>query len=157
MLISHVLHLAPLALIMLVMGTLVVPDQGEQIMLDAATGKTAATTWTLRLFANNHTPAHTDTEANYTEAAGGGYAAIALTASSWVTTPGSPTSSAYPAQTFTFTGGLTTNATVYGYYITRADGKLVFAELLAATFTPSNPGDTVSVTPTATLASVAND
>jgi len=142
---------------LVLIGTLVVPDQGEQIMLDAATGKTAATQWTLRLFANNHTPVHGDTEANYTEAAGGGYAGIALTAANWVTTPGSPTSSAYPQQTFTFTGALTTNPTVYGYYVTRADGKLIYAELLTQPFTPANNGDNVQITPQITLASVSND
>lgn len=137
--------------------TLVVPNQGEQIMLDAATGKTAATAWTLRLFVNNHTPVNSDTEAQYTEAAGGGYAAIALTASNWVTTPGSPTSSAYPQQTFTFTGALTTNPTIYGYYVTNAGGKLLYAELLPQPFTPANPGDNVQVTPQLTLGSVSGD
>jgi hypothetical protein len=137
--------------------SLVVPNQGEQIMLDAATGKAAATAWTLRLFANNVTPANSDTEAQYTEAAGGGYAAIALTAANWVTTPGSPTSSAYPQQTFTFTGVLTTNPTIYGYYITRADGKLIYAERLAAAFTPANNGDNVQVTPVVTIGSVSGD
>lgn len=137
--------------------SLVVCDQGEELLINAALGKTAATQFTLRLFANNHTPAHGDTESNYTEAAGGGYAAIALTASNWTTTPGSPTSSAYPQQTFTFTGALTTNTTVYGYYITNAAGKLIYAELLSVAFVPSNNGDTVKVTPTVTLASVSGD
>lgn len=145
------------ALSLWAIGTLVVPNQGEQIMLDAATGKTAATQWTLRLFAINHAPANGDTEANYTEAVGGGYAAIALTAANWVTTPGSPTSSAYPQQTFTFTGALTTNPSVYGYYVTRADGKLIYAELLTAAFTPANNGDNIQITPRVTLASVSGD
>ena len=52
--------------------TLVAPNQGEQILLDAATGKTPVTVLTLRLFANNVTPAKTDTDAQYTEVAGGG-------------------------------------------------------------------------------------
>ncbi len=151
------LTLLILALSLLCIGTLVVPDQGEQILLDAALGKAAATTLTLRLFANNHTPAHGDTESNYTEASGGGYAAIALTAANWVTTPGSPTSSAYPASTFTFTGAIGGTGIVYGYYITNAAGKLIYAELLAASFTPANNGDTVVVTPTITLASVSGD
>lgn len=137
--------------------SIIVPDQGEQINLDAATGKTAATQWTLRLFANNYVPVHGTTEANVTEAAGGGYAAIPLTAANWVTTPGSPTSSAYPAQTFTFTGALTTNAVIYGYYITNAAGKLIYAEVLPAPFTPVSNGDNTVVVPTITLASVTSD
>src|SRR5690349_6733677 len=110
--------------------TLVVPNQGEQVLLDAATGKTAASTLTLRLFSNNLTPGASTTEADVTEVAGGGYAGIALTAASWVTTPGSPTSSAYPQQTFTFTGATDSPGTIYGYYVTNAAGKLLWAERL---------------------------
>lgn len=142
---------------LLLVGTLVVSDQGEALLLNAAIGKTAATTFTLRLFANNHTPVHGDTESNYTEAAGGGYAALALTAASWTTTPGSPTASVYPLQSFVFTGPLTTNPIVYGYYITNAAGKQIYAELLAAPFTPLNNGDHVDVTPRLTLGSVSGD
>lgn len=137
--------------------TLVVPNQGEALLLNAATGKTAATQWTLRLFSNNKTPANTDTEADYTEVSGGGYAAIALTASNWSTTPGSPTSSSYPQQTFTFTGTIGGSGIAYGYYITNAAGALVFAERFSSSFTPTNNGDTVKVTPVLTAASVSGD
>lgn len=151
-----------LTVILLLLGlgmlmTLVVPDQGEQIMLDAATGKAAATAWDLRLFKNNHTPVHTDTEADYTEAAGGGYASIALNPANWSTVPGSPTVSQQPTQVFTFAGPLTAGATVYGYYVTDAGGLLVYAELLTAPFTPANAGDTISITPLLTFASVSGD
>lgn len=137
--------------------TLVVPNVGEVVALNAITGKTAATTLTLRLFSNNHTPAAATTAADLTEVAGGGYAAIALTPASWSTTGGSPTSSAYPEQTFTFTGATDSPGTIYGYYLTNAAGTLVLAERLAATFTPAANGDTVKVTPTITLASVSGD
>lgn len=137
--------------------TLVVPNQGEALALNAATGKANATAWTLRLFSNDYTPVAATTEANVTEVAGGGYAAIALTAGNWVTTPGSPTSSAYPEQTFTFTGATNAPGTIYGYYVTNAAGALVLAERLAAVFTPASSGDTVKVTPTITLASVSGD
>lgn len=137
--------------------SITVPNGGEAIALDAITGKTAATGWTLRLY-TAITPAlgSGTIAAHLTEAAGGGYAAIALTAANWVTTPGAPTSTAYAKQTFTFTGTLTANATVLGYYITRADGSLVFAEALTA-FQPANNGDTIDVTPTFTLGSLVND
>lgn len=137
---------------------LVVPNAGEAIMLDAITGKTPATTWTLRLY-TVISPAlgNASVVANFTEAAGGGYAAKALTAANWVTTPGSPGSTAYPLQTFTFTGALTTNPNILGYYITRADGSLVYAEPLAASYTPANNGDTLDVTAILTLGSVTSD
>jgi hypothetical protein len=136
---------------------LVVPNQGEQIALDAATGKIPATAWTLRLYSNDYTPVAGTTEANVTEVAGGGYAAIPLTAGNWVTTPGSPTSSAMAAQVFTFTGATNAPGSVYGYFLTNAAGKLLYAERLAAVFVPANNGDTVSVVPTIALGSVVSD
>jgi hypothetical protein len=137
---------------------LVVPDVGENLWLNAATGKTNATAWTLRLFTVISPALDGDTEAaDVTEASGGGYSAIALTAANWTTTPGSPTSSTYPEQTFTFTGPLTTNPDVLGYYVTNAAGALVFAEMLGAPFTPTNNGDTLDVTLNITLASITGD
>jgi hypothetical protein len=138
--------------------SITVPNGGEAIALDAITGKTAATGWTLRLYTAISPALSSGTVvAHLTEAAGSGYAAIALTAANWVTTPGAPTSTAYAKQTFTFTGTLTAAATVLGYYVTRADGSLVFAEALAAPFQPANNGDTIDVTPAFTLGSIVND
>lgn len=124
---------------------LVVPNQGEQIILEAATGKTAPQNLVLRLFTSNTTPAETDTEATYTEASGNGYAAITLTAANWTTTPGAPTETAYPEQTFTFTGAL---GNVYGYYLTQVtSGKLVWAErFTGAPFNIQNNGDQIKIT-----------
>lgn len=121
-------------------------------MLDAVTGKTTETALTLRLFSNNITPSNTDTEASYTEVAGGGYAAIALTAASWVAaTVASPSSTSYAQQTFTFTGATTAPGTIYGYYLTNAGGKLVYSQTLTAgVFTPAVNGDNVKVTPVLT-------
>lgn len=125
---------------------LVVPNQGEQLLLDAFTGKTAGQNLVLRLFTSNTTPAETDTEATYTEATGNGYAAITLTAANWTTTPGAPTNTAYAEQTFTFTGAL---GNVYGYYFTQVtSGKLVWAErFTSAPFNIANNGDQIKITP----------
>lgn len=103
---------------------------------------------TLKLFATNVTPADTDTAATYTEANGGGYAAKTLTNGSWtVTTGNDPSDAVYAEQTFTFTGPLTTNTTVYGYYVVDADNTLVWAEKFATSFTPANNGDQLKLTP----------
>lgn len=103
---------------------------------------------TLKLFATNVTPADTNNAASFVEAAGGGYAAITLTNGSWIVTPANdPSDAVYAVQTFTFTGALTTNPTIYGYFVVDADGVLIWAELLAAPFTPANNGDNVQVTP----------
>lgn len=141
------------------MSNQVIPDEGEAVALAAWLGKTAAAPpLTLRLFSNNHTPAHGDTNANYTEVAGAGYAAFALTAANWVVTPGSPSSAAYPAHLFTFTGATNAPGTIYGYYITDNNNKMVTAQLLnAPPFTPAVNGDSVGVTPTITLGSISGD
>ncbi len=141
------------------MSNLVMPDEGEGVALAALLGKTAAATpLTLRLFSNNHTPAHGDTIANYTEVTGGGYAAFALTGATWTVTPGSPSQAAYPAHSFTFTGATSAPGTIYGYYITDNNSKMVVAQLLnSPPFTPVVNGDSVIVTLQITLASVTND
>ena len=107
---------------------------------------------TLRLFCNDVTPAQTGT--SYTEATGGGYAAKTLTNGSWtVATANDPSDAVYAEQTFTFTGALTTNTTVYGYYVTDADNTVLWAETLTAAFTPANNGDNIKITPKFQLSS----
>lgn len=128
--------------------SLVVPNQGEVIALKNFLNVEAPQNQYLKLFATNITPAEGDTEATYTEAVGGGYTHIALTGGSWsVASAGGVTTASYAQQTFTFTGALTTNGTLYGYYVVQqTSGKLLWAERAAATFTPANNGDTYKVT-----------
>lgn len=112
--------------------SITVPQVGLARMLD----EIIADTLTIRLFSNNHTPAATDTSADYTEVAGGGYAAIPLVSASWTTVAGNPSSTTYATyQQFDFTGPTTSPGTVFGYYITRASGEVVYAQLLY----PTNP------------------
>ena len=127
---------------------LLVPNVGENITLSYLVGKTTTVRDLIyRLFATNVTPAETDTAGSYTEAAGGGYASKTLTGASWTVTNGAPTAAAYAQQTWTFTGPLTTNTTVYGYYVTRVtDADLVLAETFTS-FVPTNNGDQILLTP----------
>ena len=98
--------------------------------------------FTLKLGATNTTPAATDTASTYTEATGGGYAAKTLTNGSFtVSITNNIAQAAYAAQTFTFTGALTTNPTIYTYFVVDADGVLVGGESLPAPFTPATNGD----------------
>lgn len=137
---------------------LVVPNIGERLLIDAGIGKSPATAWTLRLFTVISPALGRETEAaDVTEASGGGYAGISLTAALWATLPGSPTETAYPNQTFTFTGPLAVNLNVLGYYVTDANGAVVFAEMMTAPFTPTNNGDTLDITLRLTLASLSGD
>ena len=92
-------------------------------------------------------PAETDTAATYTEAAGGGYASKTLAGANWSITGGNPSVASYAAQTTTFTGPLTTNPTIYGYFVTRlTTGDLVLSETFA-NFTPAAAGDNIVLTP----------
>lgn len=138
---------------------LVVPNTGEVLQIEAALGKVpAAVPFSVRLFTNNKTPASSDTETNYVEASGGGYAAIVLNASNWTTTPGAPAASVQPQQTFAFAGPLDGGASIFGYYVTDATGALLWAERRSAgSFTPANAGDLYKVTPRFTLGSVSGD
>lgn len=131
--------------------TILVPNTGEIIALSLLVNKiTAPEDLKYCLFATNITPAETDTSATYTLAAGGGYADKTLTGASWTVTGGAPSSAAYAQQTWTFTGALTTNPTIYGYIAKRATtGDLVLAETFAS-FTPTANGDNLSITPTIT-------
>jgi hypothetical protein len=127
--------------------TILVPNAGEVIALSLLVNKTSPENLVYRLFATNVTPAETDTAASYTEAAGGGYAAITMTGASWTVVGGAPSTAAYAQQTYTFTGVLTTNTTIYGYYVTQAtSGTLVLAETFTS-FTPAANGDNIKLTP----------
>lgn len=131
--------------------TIMVPNNGEKIILEYLVNKNGNTENLIYgLFCNNITPAETDTLATYTEAVGGGYAGKNLAGATWTITQGNPSSAAYPQQTWTFTGVLTTNTTVYGYFAKRAaTGDLVLAETFAS-FTPAANGDNIALTPSIT-------
>lgn len=127
--------------------TILVPNTGEVIALSLLVNKTSPENLVYKLFATNVTPAETDTAASYTEASGGGYAAITMTGASWTVTGGAPSTAAYAQQTYTFTGALTTNTTVYGYFVVQASsGTLVLAETFTS-FTPAANGDNIKLTP----------
>jgi hypothetical protein len=126
---------------------ILVPNAGEVIALNYLTNKQAPENLVYRLFTNAVTPAETDTSGTYTEASGGGYAAITLAGAAWTVTGGAPSSASTAQQTWTFTGALTGNATVRGYYVTRlTTGDLVLAEA-QTNFQPTTNGDLIRLTP----------
>lgn len=132
---------------------LVLSRNGAEVTLSYLTGKvTTVRNLVYRLFVNNVTPAETDTAGTYTEAAGGGYANKTLTGANWNVTQGSPTEADFAQQEYAFTGPLTGNATIYGYYVTRVtDNDLILAEAFTP-FQPQNDGDKVLLTPKITAA-----
>lgn len=132
--------------------TLVVPNQGEQIALEALVGKTAGQNLVLRLFKSNTTPDESTTEASLTEADFTGYAAITLTAASWVYAAGDPGALSYAQQTFVSTA--VQSQSVYGYYLTQvSSGKLVWAERFTdGPYTILHVDDDIKITPIITAA-----
>jgi hypothetical protein len=129
---------------------LLVPNQGEAIVLSLLVNKTSTYTQQdlkLKLYSSNTTPAETDTEATYTEATFTGYAAITLTGANWTVTEGAPSSASYAQQTFTSSAG-SQSQNIYGYYLVQAtSGKLVYAERFSdGPYQIVNNGDAVKVT-----------
>lgn len=131
---------------------MVVPLASRQRILRLALNIVTPEDLYLNLYVNNYTPVSGSTAANFTAAAGGGYAAKSLAAGTWtITTDGVDDGQAdYTAQTFTFTGALTGTTTIYGYYVTgQTSGLLLWAERFASSdqFTPAQNGDALTFTP----------
>jgi hypothetical protein len=122
-----------------------VPNVGEAQVL----AKLLNQAITLRLYSNNMTPAEGDVIGSYTEVAGGGYAAKSLSYANWSIVEGDPTSAEYAMQVFTFTGATNAPGTVYGYYITDADSKVIGAERFPEAVLPFTPaaGSVIRITP----------
>jgi len=129
---------------------LVLSDVGANALLVAYYNNTrpgGGNNHTLKLYTNDYTPLDSSTAGSFTVATGGGYADKALTNGSWTPSQvGGIQQVAYAQQVFTFTGALTGNPTLYGYYVVDGDGVLVYAERFAINFTPANNGDHADVT-----------
>lgn len=133
---------------------IIIPNAAEILWLKAVINHTAPQNLVLKLFTNNYTPVAGSTEADFTEASGGGYASKSLTGSSWtVTTNGSGEAEAtYASQTFTFTGALSGSATVYGWFLVQtSSGSLMAAERFSSTYTPAVANDAIAFVPTLQL------
>lgn len=105
---------------------LVVPNASEVEIIKYIMNITAPTDLTARLYSNDHDPDESTTEGLLTEVAGSGYVSQPLSPGNWVITPGNPSVAEYsPEIVWTFTGAV---GNVYGYYVTRLDGTLMWAE-----------------------------
>jgi hypothetical protein len=130
---------------------MVLMDSGATQILNSYFKKvepSAGNNLTLKLFVNDVTPADDDVVGDYTEATGGGYTAVTLSAASFtVSDVAGIRQAAYAQQQFIFTGALTGNATIYGAFIVDADGVLICAEKAPASYTPVSAGNIYAVTP----------
>ena len=126
---------------------LVVGNMSETIMLSYILNKSTYTSenLTIRLFSNDHIPVEADVVADYTEVSGGGYASVALNSALWVVAEGDPSDANYPVVTWIFTG---TAGLIYGYYVTRTSGELMWAERFnAAPYNMQNADDEIRISP----------
>lgn len=96
----------------------------------------------LKLFTNDVDIDDTTlTASSFTEASGGGYEDIELTAADFtVSVVEGIAQAATPLQSFTFTGTLTGGVQVYGYYVVDADGVYIFADKPGDPYTPTVNG-----------------
>lgn len=131
---------------------LVLTDTGAMIILKSYFRKenASADDLSLRLFANNP-PTLDDTASlgTFVEAAGGGYVAGGKTLNhlSWViSAPNGIAQAAYAQQIFDFTGPMSPNTEVYGYYIVDADNEVIYAEKASFAYVPELNGG-YAVTP----------
>lgn len=126
--------------------SIMLTDSGATAVLTEYFG---STTLTVKLFTNDAVISDALVSTDFTEAAGGGYAAKTVAAgASAVSTVGGIVQAAVPQQVYEFTGPLTGNPSVYGYYVVDPSGTLVFADKAAGAYTPSSSGDIYAVTPT---------
>lgn len=128
-------------------ATLVVPNVGEQIALEALVNKTAPQDLRLKLYKNNITPGETDTAGTYTVADFTGYSDFNFTAASWTYSAGNPSDVHYAQQAFTSSAAQSAQS-IYGYYVIQvSSGTLVWAERFPdGPYTISNNGDEIRIT-----------
>jgi hypothetical protein len=128
---------------------LVVVNVGEVSILEVLMNKHAVFDMVIRLFSNNHTPAETDTFADYTEATFVGYVSLTLTGTDWTITPGNPTQAVATQQVFT-AGGPGLPETIFGYTIERGNPghPLLWAERFTnGPYDMLQAGDAIKITP----------
>jgi len=124
--------------------TLVVPDEGEQALLERMLNTSSGNT-VLRLYTNSLTPVEGTVVGDFTEATAAGYAAKTLAEGSWtVAVAGGISDATFAQQTFTFTAA----ETVEGYFITDVGAtEVLWAEKFAAPANVPSGGGTIKITP----------
>lgn len=125
---------------------LLVPNEGEILLLQYCLNMTAATNPIIHLYKNNVSLAEGSALGSFTEVTEAGYVPMTLGGTGWTVNPGGGSTAAeFSAQTFS----LTTGATVYGYYVTDGTGATVlWAEVFSGgPYTLPTTGGTIVVSP----------
>lgn len=128
------------------MSNLVVSHNGTLVLMQFMVDGLNVVEGTVKLFQNNHTPARSDDESNYTECDFPGYSS--QTYGTWdpASNDGDDAfSTVGSAHTFVCSGGGSPQ-NVYGYYVLAPDGSFMYAQRYgSAPFVMVNAGDTFSV------------
>lgn len=130
---------------------LILADVGAGVILKGYFNRAfpiASDSLSLRLYTEDVTIDDTNTASTFIEAVEGGYVAIELLRGAWtIDDSTNPPQAVYAVKTFTFTGPLTGNPIVYGFFVVDADGVLIWAEKLDEPFQPTENGDMLHITP----------
>jgi len=131
--------------------SLVVPNQGELIILQYMVNKTDPGDLILHLYKNDQSLAEDTVIGDLTESTEAGYAEASLAGASWSTALVSTNTAtaSHVEKTFSFTAA----ATVYGYYVTdNAKSQVLWAERFSgAPFVLPSGGGEIAITPKLTL------
>jgi len=130
--------------------SLVVPNEGELLLLQYMVNKTEPVDLSLRLYNNDQTLAEATAYADLTQVSAAGYAAQTLTGSDWSTALVSTNTATASHVEKTFT--MSVAATIYGYYVTAGTSTVLWAERFSgAPFVLPAGGGTIAITPKVTL------
>lgn len=130
--------------------SLLVGNAAEQRMLELILNVVPQEGLRLKLFRNDRVPADDDTEGDYVELLGHGYAPIDLDEGDWSFTLGNPTVALQPQRIFSLTPGAP--VTVYGYFVVWwPSGKLAWAERLGTPQPVETLDVDIKVTPRFTM------
>ncbi len=135
------------------MAVVFYPDAAVRLWLRHGLNQLDPQFQTLKLYVNDVTPDRNSTDATFTEASGGGYAQKELNRASWSfsTNVNKFGEATQPLQGFSFTGPLTGNATIFGWFLVKrfstgeSTGGLLAARRLIVPFSPANNGDNIGV------------
>ena len=119
---------------------IVVTQKGAKFILNSfLNGDNSSKNLTARLFVNDIIPTSTQTEKNFVEAKGGGYASKFLLAGGWYIDILDSTAS-FKEQVWKFTSELTENKIIYGYYVLDNKGNLLWGERFKEYYIPMKDG-----------------
>ncbi len=137
----------------------IVPDNARLLFLKMGLGVLDANFQAVSLYVNDVIPdnnSRQDPNVNtFTEASGGGYLDKSLQSNQWaITTVANKSQAVQIPLTFSFTGPLDNNDTIFGWFMVRAfastgarTGGLLAAERFANSITPTVNGDKVEIIP----------